>query len=189
MKRNTSIKTLTFTVEELCQLLADHPANSSSRLTQTISEAANAPESTEPESADDNATRLILDKIREKAQRLNAQREKRRLRKQEAAKIAAAGKQSSEGGSTTLVPKKATLTLTRERAMTLLWLHNHANELKDRLTQLTRFASPLLPPASATTIIETLALLTRLANDSHPDLRSYLATRGNSLQQIEVRLQ
>ena len=149
MKEYDSIKTLTLTVKDLYKIVAEAASGNT-----------------------EAATNLIATKISEKADRLRKQREKRRLRKQQLAES-----QSKAKATASPRPNKIVITVTRERAQTLLWLHNHADQLKTNLIQLTKIASPLLPSStSAKTLIETLALLTRLASDAHPQLRTYLSS-------------
>ena len=156
--KNT-VKTITLTLDELRKIMVDSASG-------YLEEANN----------------FVAFKIKEKAERLELQRERRRQRKEQqkaAAKSAAEFSENSEHSETSeSSPEKVSLPLNKELAKCILWINNRRDAMKANISRIVREIALSGGRASSLAAIESaLKLLLRIAKEASQAAHDHLHSK------------
>ena len=159
--KNT-VKTITLTLDELRKIMVDSASG-------FLEEANN----------------FVALKIKEKAERLELQRERRRQRKEQqkvAAKSAAEFSENSENSehseSSENSPEKVSLSLNKELAKCILWINNRREAMKANISRIVREIALSGGRASSLAAIESaLKLLLRIAKEASQAAHDHLHSK------------
>lgn len=174
----STIKKITLTVDELRNLI-DSVKNpdDAAILTAAIDEAAQNPQEIEPDKYNHPSARLLTEKFREKANRLEKLRNARKLRRQQKAELQ---DKSAESPSQTPSPNEntsnqkqtqLTLALNDHLARSIAWIYNNRMALSVAIKRINEAIAAQSPSFSIDP--ETIRLMIDFAEESYGEVLMY----------------